>query len=842
MIQDKTKQYFTNFPALKILFLFDEAKEFLEEVQQITTPSFKVVYWENNPFVLKYKLTQELQNDKVLLYLPLPQPISQEMYQNFPLMGLLLANKELQLDNVGAFMEEFGLQRHQKSLVSKYMSELKYTSVKEVVAPILTSGNFEEKTLQQGLLSAFLKFKNVENWVVLITKLFVLAQEKNEATFKRVQQKIKSTHLQDIITEKVKQHIIYTLQKITAEEFLQATRSVLYNYTMQNTRLVKNDPYATLKINDTSQITAINQYWQVVESSPLVNNAFQELLVTVQKDIQGKQLVATYGLEADYAFYPNNVTWAILEQLQNKIITNDEIGLKIVEKLALQQELQGAAKETVRFLIQVLKTTLAIHKITTYNLNTPEEYISNYTNKGYKIDTNYRRAILYLNEIDSVEVPVIINLEVLKNHLNDTYNKHIDQLNRQWLQCLSRVDFNYKNIQTPKQYDFYNTEVADVNQKLVVIISDALRYEVGAELLSKMHGDTKNTAEIRHILASIPSKTNVGMAQLLPGEKEFNEVAVISDGIATVSTNRTKLLQGYKDSSEAVQFETVKKAKQAKNRALFKNDLVYIYHDVIDALGDKRVSEQRTFDAARTAVAELARFIKLLHSSYNVTNVLVTADHGFLYTDKKIEDKELESLPKDTLISHNRFFITKEKHQNELGYSFPLKQTTVFKDDVFVNIPFSVNRYRKSGVGHQFVHCGGSLQELVTPLIISSRKREEFAKKVHPLLLKTKKLRVTSNILKFNILQENEVSRLEKERTISIALYKETKLVSNTVEVVLNSTSEAPSDRLTNIELVLMAEFSTESIFKLKVFDIEDLLNPLIEELVTNNTLLGQDF
>jgi uncharacterized protein (TIGR02687 family) len=842
MILDKTKQYFANFPALKILFLFDEAHEFLEEVQQIMSSDYKVVYWENNPFVLKYQLTHELQDQKVLLYINQPQPTSQEMYHKFPLMGLLLANKELQLDNVGAFMEEFGLQRHQKSMVSKYMAELKYASVKEVVKPILISGNFQETALQQGILAAFLKFKNVENWVVLIAKLCILSQEKNEVAFKRVQQKIRSTHLEDVIVDKVRQHIGYTLKAITAEEFLQATRSILYNYTMQNTRLVKNDAYATLKISDTSQLTAINQFWQVVESNVLVANGFQELLLAIQKDIQGKQLVASYGLEANYAYYPNNVTWAILDQLQEKIILNDEIALNILENLALQQEIRGAAKETVRFLRQVLKTTLAINNTTSYILNTPEEYIANYTNEGYKIDTNYRRAILYLNEIDSVEVTASIDLEQLKNHLNETYNKHIDQLNRQWLRCLSNVDFNYKSLLTPKQYDFYNTEVADVDQKLVVIISDALRYEVGAELLSKMHGDTKNTAEIRHLLASIPSKTNVGMAQLLPGEKEFNEGAILSDGISTASTNRTKLLQSYKASAEAVQFETVYPPNQAKNRILFKKDLVYVYHDVIDAIGDKRVSERKSFDAVRTAIAELARFIKLLHSSYNVTNVLIIADHGFLYTDKKIEDKELESLPDNTMISHNRFFVTKEPHKNELGYTIPIRQTTAFKDDVFVNIPFSVNRYRKSGVGHQFVHGGASLQELVVPLIVSSRKRVEFAKKVNPTLLNKGKLRVVSNILKFNILQENEVSRLEKERTISIALYKETKLVSNIVEVLLNSTSEAPSDRLTNIELVLMAEFSNESIFKLKVFDTEDLLNPLIEELVTNNTLLGQDF
>jgi hypothetical protein len=53
-----------------------------------------------------------------------------------------------------------------------------------------------------------------------------------------------------------------------------------------------------------------------------------------------------------------------------------------------------------------------------------------------------------------------------------------------------------------------------------------------------------------------------------------------------------------------------------------------------------------------------------------------------------------------------------------------------FNDNVFVTIPHSVNRYRKQGVGHQFVHGGGSLQEVVVPVIESSRKREEVVTKV----------------------------------------------------------------------------------------------------------------
>ena len=119
--------------------------------------------------------------------------------------------------------------------------------------------------------------KKVENWSILIAKLCILAQEKNEAAFKRVKQKIVKTFLEDIIVEKVNQYIGYSLNDITTEEFLQATRSILYNYTMQQTRLIKSDAYAGLKISDSNKITAINQFWQIVESNVLVSKSFQNL-------------------------------------------------------------------------------------------------------------------------------------------------------------------------------------------------------------------------------------------------------------------------------------------------------------------------------------------------------------------------------------------------------------------------------------------------------------------------------------------------------------------------------------------------------------------------------------
>jgi hypothetical protein len=51
-----------------------------------------------------------------------------------------------------------------------------------------------------------------------------------------------------------------------------------------------------------------------------------------------------------------------------------------------------------------------------------------------------------------------------------------------------------------------------------VIISDALRYEVAAELCDTITRTTKGTAKLDAVQAVFPSITKFGMAALIPGE------------------------------------------------------------------------------------------------------------------------------------------------------------------------------------------------------------------------------------------------------------------------------------------------------------------------------------
>jgi uncharacterized protein (TIGR02687 family) len=846
MIEEKVISYFNRFPELRILFFFDKNSEHLEEVQKLNLPDIHTEYWENNPFSLKCKLTDELVDKKVLLYLPLPLPVDKESFQNFPLMGLLLANKELQLDNVGAFMEDYELQRHQKALVTQYMSELKYANVQEVCKPILNAGSFSEQMLQKGLLSAFLKFKNIESWSIQIAKLLTLANYPDQSELQRVINKVSNLNFENEVIRHIKEVTGVAIQTITKKSLIQVAQSILYNKLTQTIVAAKsNDPYAKFKITDTTQLTRLNQMLQEVDRNAFLKTNFDALLESVSNDIKGEKLIEVYSDEAEFAEFNTEMIWAVLNKVQSHMAVAPAEIIKKIELISLQSSIDAEVNSILKYVVQMAKMQLRINSISSYILDTPEEYIQKYTAEWYKIDTSYRRAVAIYKSLDVAEIPEHIYLDKLHEELNTAYEKHTDVLNREWLKCLNHFNFDYSKINTPKQYDFYKTEIEPTDVKVVVIISDALRYEAAYELLSEMHSDSKNTAEMRYMLASIPSKTNVGMAQLLPGKnKVFNNGAILNDGISTSGTdNRTKILQTTRQDSLAIQYSDIIGKDRTSIREIFKRSIVYVYHDVIDATGDDKRSERRTFDDVKVAVNELKIFTKLLHASYNVAKVIITADHGFLYNDREIEEKGLEQLPSlDVIQSHNRYYLTIDKSGRDLGYSIPLEATTIFKDDLHVTVPFSVNRYRKQGVGHQFVHCGGSLQELVVPLIESSRKREVVTKKVTPMIINKGALKIVSNILKLNLLQEQEVSRTHKDRVLSIGLYNNLTLVSNEEQIALNFTSEAPSERMIRVELLLAAEAASEAFLKLKIFDSDDKLNPLIEERIQNNTLIQTDF
>ena len=170
---------------------------------------------------------------------------------------------------------------------------------------------------------------------------------------------------------------------------------------------------------------------------------------------------------------------------------------------------------------------------------------------------------------------------------------------------------------------------------------------------------------------------------------------------------------------------------QEEARELFKSKIVYIYHNLIDAVGDDRKTENRTFGEVERAIQELAPMIKKIHSSFNVAKIFITADHGFLYNMNDLPESMYETLPdnKNAVWNHNRFSILKKEIKTD-SYIFDLSKAANIKTDYKITIPKAINRYKRQGHGMHYVHGGASLQEMIVPLIESSRKREDITEKV----------------------------------------------------------------------------------------------------------------
>ena len=100
--------------------------------------------------------------------------------------------------------------------------------------------------------------------------------------------------------------------------------------------------------------------------------------------------------------------------------------------------------------------------------------------------------------------------------------------------------------------------------------------------------------------------------------------------------------------------------KQAERREAISNaQVVYIYHNAIDAVGDKVATEDQVFEACEQAIREIKNLVRMITNDMNGTHILITADHGFLYSYKPLEesDKAEKSFVSGHIVELDRRYV-----------------------------------------------------------------------------------------------------------------------------------------------------------------------------------------
>ncbi len=306
--------------------------------------------------------------------------------------------------------------------------------------------------------------------------------------------------------------------------------------------------------------------------------------------------------------------------------------------------------------------------------------------------------------------------------------------------------------------------------------------------------------------------TQLGMAALpcpMPDSAiaEDESAAVFVDGQELPGTeNRIKILSNANGMRA-----TACKADESDGHegrrlqgAVREHDVLFVYHNRIDAVGDKRESEERVFEAEES-LQEIVRLVKKLTGA-NVNNILVTSDHGFIYQNRAIEESDFSGceVKGERILFRDRRFVLGKGLLPSPGLHTFTSARLGLSGGVEVQIPKSINRLRLKGSGSRYVHGGATLQEVVLPVLRINKKRASDLSSVEVDIVRGGSAIITSGQLAVTLYQKQPATEKVQPRHLRAGIFTESgDLISDSHELSFDLTSENPRERELQVRFLL---------------------------------------
>ncbi len=468
-----------------------------------------------------------------------------------------------------------------------------------------------------------------------------------------------------------------------------------------------------------------------------------------------------------------------------------------------------------------------------------------YTESYYQMDTYYR--LFHLSFQKSLETSNILLDDLFKHVVDKVEGLYthwfLGELGNNWSDvCADELKTYGKVLEVPQQEDFYRSHIKASDNKLFVIISDAMRYEVAATMAEQLQRETQSKVSISSMQSIFPSITKFGMAALLPHkeltvELRSDNLTVLADGQPTASGYREKVLKKEDLASVALKYNDIIAMKRAERSALVKGmNVVYIYHDTIDEAS--HTSDTAVFSACDKTISELKNLVRIIVNEFGGTNILITADHGFLYTYSPLNenDKVDSSSFKGMDVEYGRRYAIVKKGTKP-DYLMPVKflnGNTEFEGFA----PRESIRIKMNGGGMNFVHGGISLQEMVVPLIEYhylrndsmeyKRNRQKYDTKPVTVRLLSANRKISNMIFSLNFYQKDAVGANREAATYLVYFTDENgKQISDVQKIIADKTSENGTERTFRCSFNLKSlKYSNTATYYLVITDEQGLQIP----------------
>jgi len=770
----------------RIVFWYDTNKELRSDYEALNLTGVKKFEISNNAYALKYRVLREEPDQKFLLYYEGPEPPYLENW----LLDVQLANGKFSADQISLWMAELGLRQEFFPLVQEHADFYKAASRLESLKARLTKDD-THNTIRTKMLAVCAN-SGIEARLESILEILLseLADDRDEKF-----NLIKRCALDTFLWDRMKLHFGYTSENPSIKDFAFSLFEACYAISLEEEAALTQDALVFLKRWKDS--IRHKEAFEILSDEYAKDPA-------LERDLHDRDIPALLDMDF-FKLIDQKILSDLVRQVVARTISAGECAKIIWNRRTTHwYGVYAHTYEAVYFGSQFI-ATLEKADLRMISLS---DGIKKYQTTWYQLDQFYRKFIYHIRASKLTDL-----LKNLVDQIENLYaNNFLLVVNDNWQQILDQVT-TWSATPVIRQDEFFNHWISDLlenKNKVAVIISDAMRFEIAQELARVIEQEDRYTTTLEPMLSMLPSYTQLGMAALLPHQKIsiLEDGTVEVDGFKTSGTeNRNKILNTtIEEGAAAIRSEDFINLNRDELADLFRdNNVVYIYHNQIDAAGDTLKTEGRVFDASEEAIKELLEILKKYYQ-LSYTFAIVTSDHGFIYQNASIDESDYAGIDIDGAeiqIRNRRFVIGKGLKKNPSAKTFQADQLGL-AGDYEIAIPKSINRLRLKGSGSRYVHGGASLQEVVLPVVSVHKKRKDDVKLVNIDIIASSTSVITSGQIAVSFYQKDPVAAKVQARKLRAGIYSQSgELISNPEELVFDFTSDNPREREVKVRFVL---------------------------------------
>ncbi len=786
-IIDRLNAEFTG-DTRKLVFWYDDNADFAEEIQDVVLDNARVYFLRpDNQFYTKYLLEREDTTTNYLIYAPFPKPDVRDNH----LEDTLLYSRRFYADRASLLCADLGIAEKYKPVIEKHV---RFFGNKERTKRFydLEIECFDEESIRVGMICAICRTRTCSFEEAVRVILTEGNLEENAYLTE-----MGKYDLSEAFWRLCEQQFGYTDADPTLEKLL-ATMFVTYTDKYVQAELPKAwNPYLSVKPGN---IIAF------------LDSLMNSVLYREKYDALSDRVAA--GLHVRAAFdgmLPEELMGCDTFRVIDEILIHWLVGRLVAEDTGAALNRQSIpqiceSRRKLHFGKQnedcYLMLESACQLISASNYRSPDGFaniMKAYQEKDCILDQEYRHFYFRYDRLDDTA-----DFEQLRELVENIYtNEYLSALLPGWNEGLREPD---SFTALPLQRNFYTRFVKPAMEKerTVVIISDTMRYEVGQELFRRMQDDPKSTVRLDAMLSVLPSYTRLGMAALLPhGSLTMTEdyKVLADDTLCDSLAGRQTVLQSYCADSVCVQFDEIKTANKEKMRSVFTGkQIVYVYHNQIDARGDKASTEDEVFAACEEAVQEIMDLIRRIALNANTYRFLVTADHGFLYKRDRLTESDKIEVESRKAFVNRRFVVAKEPVSGDGVQSMSMGQILGNDDEKIVSFPVGSNVFKVAGGGANYVHGGSSPQEMLVPVIDIKMERGHMETRPVQIALVSLVQKITNLIVSMDFIQSDAVTDTVKGTTYRLYFISEDgERISNENILAADSREANAAKRMTRL-------------------------------------------